>query len=223
MKKQLQIEAVANGFLAREPLHGGVAWSPENTFVFSDASALGRWVAEYFGGPAPAPQEPTPETKPQGFGVLDLRRCVKGQRLRLRDGTLANYVECFTPGAEDGEDAHRYRHAADGLLSCSHDGRCLFKDADWDVVEIMPFEPDDEPKPVTEEQIRSLQPGDVVVLNTGERSTVRENDGTQIPIRTDRRPTRDETSWFHASGHLRCSVSIPLDECPRIVAIEKKK
>lgn len=134
MKKQLQIEAVANGFLAREPLHDGIAFSPENSFVFSDAAALGRWVAGYFGGSVPVPAEPGP----------------------------------------------------------------------------------------TEEQMWALQPGDVVVLNTGERSTVTENDGTRIPIRTDRRShPRDETQWFHSDGRLRCATEDGPD-AHRIVKIEKK-
>jgi hypothetical protein len=141
MKKQLQIDAVQNGFIVREPSHEGVAFCADSVHVFSSAEALGDYVRDFFTPAAPVPEKSEQESAPS---------------------------------------------------------------------------------PISEAHVRALRPGDVVILNTGERSTVVKNDGTSIPIKTYRCPEYDETEWFREDGRLRCSYEV-LPGCPRIVAIEKAK
>jgi preprotein translocase subunit YajC len=69
-----------------------------------------------------------------------------------------------------------------------------------------------------EEQLKAIKVGDVVVLNTGERNTITEIDGTRTPIRTNRKPKVDETQWFWADGRLRCSDEDSVHS-PRIVRV----
>jgi hypothetical protein len=75
---------------------------------------------------------------------------------------------------------------------------------------------------IKREDVRALRPGDVVILSTGERSTVLETDGSSIPVRTDRQTRPGESEWFYSDGRLRCAEDSGPNP-PRIVRIEKKQ
>jgi hypothetical protein len=160
MKKDaasLRIDCVANGVVVRlddnlSHAYAGLAVQPMQTFVFTDSAALGLFVREHFRDPAsvPAPepaapkeQKPEPAKDPKDPDDLgaDMLSCVPGQKLRLRDGSIASYVECTNTAAPMDDCPHRVRSGRHGTFTTTHKGRWAVENDERDVVEILPVEP----------------------------------------------------------------------------------
>lgn len=69
--------------------------------------------------------------------TIDLRTCVKGQKLRLRNGGIGQYIECFTNGIF----THKYSTQKDGVHVCRGNGkwRGESENLPLDVTEILPL------------------------------------------------------------------------------------